>query len=31
MAMNTTKHTKSFRFQIGGFGFVPCRSAPAHR
>lgn len=32
MAMNLAKKfTKSFRIQKGGFGFVPCRSAPAHR
>ena len=33
MAMNNTKkkYTKSSRTQIGGSGFVPCRSAPAHR
>jgi hypothetical protein len=32
MAMNTaTIFTKSFRIQKGGSGFVPCRSAPAHR
>jgi hypothetical protein len=31
MAMNTKKIAKSFRSQTGGFVFVPCRSAPAHR
>ena len=31
MAMNTAEVTKSFRTQIGGSGFVPCRSAPAYR
>jgi hypothetical protein len=32
MAKNiATKFTKSFRIQTGGSGFVPYRSAPAHR
>ena len=31
MVMRTKKLAKSFRPQIGGSGFVPCRSAPACR
>ena len=31
MAKNITKVMKSLYTQIGGVGFVPCRSAPACR
>jgi hypothetical protein len=31
MVMSTKKLAKSFRSQIGGLDFVPCRSAPANR
>ena len=30
MAMNFSKAMKSLSTQIGGLGFVPCRSAPAY-